>query len=551
MILALLVGIPFPPALAGQSGEGGAAAPSLRQRVQQLQQQLGEVTAAHDAARAKLDQILKEYRENSPPVREAKAQLEEIAAKKRQLEEELGNALEESRLSPAEQLARLETRLKAARDQLAAKCQEVKAGTAPASELSLLSAQVREAEINLAAGKRAAAQAGLSATLNRPVTLEIKDTALGKAMEQVLAGSGLTARIDPRVPAETTVSVAAREVPLYRVLQAITQQAGLEYQAAEGVLSLKPQPALDVDVGRQRERSPLVPALRRPVDAQLQDATLQQAAQALSQAARLPIRVDRAAATDKRLTLDARGVPLGAVLEAIAAQTELMIAPDGQGIIVKSWPALEINGQKQIFTGPRAPWSDEWGELPFFGPGMGLAGGPEGLDSGASGLGGSYAGVRDPGVGMSGLGPPGGGAPMRGGAGTSGFGGPTTGAGMMGAGGPGMAPPGGGGPLPGMMGGSMGAAPAAASGVTVTVSASGNTVVVAEPGTNGAGEPGLWLTLYRLEGATLRRVSRAFHRSASLSPLLPMGSGPQPRSPGGSMGSMPTPDPRPMRSRGR
>ena len=72
------------------------------------------------------------------------------------------------------------------------------------------------------------------------------------------------------------VVVEAREVPLYLVLQAITRQAGLEYRAADGVVSLKPQPALDVNVGRLRQSGPLVAALRRPVDLQLRAVSMLQ-----------------------------------------------------------------------------------------------------------------------------------------------------------------------------------------------------------------------------------------------------------------------------------
>ena len=40
-----------------------------------------------------------------------------------------------------------------------------------------------------------------------------------------------------------------------------------------------------------------------------------------------------------------------------------------------------------------------------------------------------------------------------------------------------------------------------------------STLVVAEPGTDPKGTAGLWLTVYRLEGIQLKRVSTTFHRS--------------------------------------
>src|SRR5437773_5724549 len=47
----------------------------------------------------------------------------------------------------------------------------------------------------------------------------------------------------------------------------------------------------------------------------------------------------------------------------------------------------------------------------------------------------------------------------------------------------------------------------------VALTASGNLVVLAEPGPGPHGERGLWLTVYRLEGANLEKVTSTFHQT--------------------------------------
>jgi hypothetical protein len=41
-----------------------------------------------------------------------------------------------------------------------------------------------------------------------------------------------------------------------------------------------------------------------------------------------------------------------------------MIAPEGEGVALQPWPALEVNGQKQVIRGSLAPWSDAWNRPP-------------------------------------------------------------------------------------------------------------------------------------------------------------------------------------------
>src|SRR5439155_9686666 len=66
--------------------------------------------------------------------------------------------------------------------------------------------------------------------------------------------------------------------------------------------------------------------------------------------------------------------------------------------------------------------------------------------------------------------------------------------------------------MPGMIG--AGAGPLA-------LTASGNMVIVAEPGSGLNGERGLWLTVYRLDGTELHKVTSTFHRAAA-APRGPM-----------------------------
>jgi hypothetical protein len=125
--------------------------------------------------------------------------------------------------------------------------------------------------------------------------------------------------------------------------------------------------------------------LNRPVDVQLRDASVRQAAQALSQASAIRIHVDDSVPEETRLTLTARGVSFASVLEAIAQQASLIIAPDrnwtqwttgapdqglgaspaaSPGVILRARPMLEVNGQSQELAESIGPWSLDWGMPP-------------------------------------------------------------------------------------------------------------------------------------------------------------------------------------------
>ncbi|HZP83356.1 MAG TPA: hypothetical protein VFB21_17060 [Chthonomonadaceae bacterium] len=112
------------------------------------------------------------------------------------------------------------------------------------------------------------------------------------------------------------------------------------------------------------DQDPRYAVLMRPVDVTLDHATVRQLAEALAKASGLTIVVEKAVPEDVRLTVDARGVPMATVLEAVARQAKLLIAPPpkgSQGVTLKLPPSLQIDNQpRKEFPTLHAPWSDEW-----------------------------------------------------------------------------------------------------------------------------------------------------------------------------------------------
>jgi hypothetical protein len=123
---------------------------------------------------------------------------------------------------------------------------------------------------------------------------------------------------------------------------------------------------LEVRIGALRsqiEQMRRIEKLRRPVDVNLKDATVEMAAKALSEVSGLNVRVDPGVSKQIRLTVAAHGVPLSMVVETIAMQANLRIgtlSEDGRSLTLSRWPSLEVNGQTRVFRGPFAPWADEW-----------------------------------------------------------------------------------------------------------------------------------------------------------------------------------------------
>lgn len=230
--------------------------------------------------------------------------------------------------------------------------------------------------------------------------------------------------------------------------------------------------------------------LLRPVAVQLQNATVRQAADALSQATKLSIRVAGDVPDATRLTVQARGVTLGAVLEAIGRQTNLKLAPADDGVVISPWPMVEVNGQQQVFRGRMAPWSGEWGLLPGYASrdGWVFPGEAEASDTPAA----VPLPSLDPALALPG---------------TEAFGlpgerrtpeavNPGSDYGLGGSG----------------LGGARSNRSLPSPALAISTSSLGDRmIVVTEPGRGGDNQAGAWITVYRLEGAQVKKVVSYFH----------------------------------------
>jgi hypothetical protein len=295
-------------------------------------------------------------------------------------------------------------------------------------------------------------------------------------------------------------------------------------------------------VEAQIQREALFEALQRPVELRLIDATVQQVAAALTKATQLPIVVDEQVSNEQRMTLNIRRVSLARVLQTVASSGNLMLAPYGtpwKGVEIAPWPSLAVGNQRQTFFGPMAPWNEEWGVSPTGDillppqPTEAVAGDP------AVAPGGKTPDIEAPAPGAAK--PPTPDEPTPGVTAPSvkpetrrpevpglprfqegplpsptpeGFGGMGGFGGGMGMGG-------------GYPGGGFGVPLPAGLAVSLT-SPSPNLLVVAEAGVkDGAG--GVYLTLYRIDGGSLKRIGSTFHRFTGQQPP----SGMMPGMPGG------------------
>jgi hypothetical protein len=106
---------------------------------------------------------------------------------------------------------------------------------------------------------------------------------------------------------------------------------------------------------------------------------VQQAAEALSKASGVAIRVDSGVPETTRLTVEAKRIRLATVLEGVAEQTGLIIEPDrtasgGLGVLLTTGSSLSISvegpggaNKGKIERRPArrsTPWSPEWGTPP-------------------------------------------------------------------------------------------------------------------------------------------------------------------------------------------
>ena len=308
--------------------------------------------------------------------------------------------------------------------------------------------------------------------------------------------------------------------PEVRVLRADLEESQRKQQSLETEL-----------VGlRTRTRPPHYEALARPLDIELSAAAVEQAAEAISQACGLPITVHKSVSRETRITLSATAVPLAVVLESIATQAGLKIAPTAEGLTLTTWPAIKTGGETRIYTGALFPWADEWNSRPTrllathttrraAVPGGGrppVAAGPRPPTRGPStGIGGVPSSL--PG-GMAAAPGPG-----------------STGDAMVG----GMS-----GGYPGRPDGS------ARAGSGVGIAALGDkTLVVAEPELTDDGRQVVRLTVYKLVGGQLQRLSQTIHSGnpiprGGMTGMPGMGM-PGMAMPGAPMGMSPATAPRP------
>jgi hypothetical protein len=139
------------------------------------------------------------------------------------------------------------------------------------------------------------------------------------------------------------------------------QQVAPGTQGAEAQETLVKRAAnrLSETIGREQATARFAP-LKQPVVVTLADATVRQAADAISQASGVKVEVDRQVPAGTRLTIEAQGTPLAVVLETVGKQSGLMISPGANGVVLEPWPSLVLNGRRSTFRGSLAPWSTAW-----------------------------------------------------------------------------------------------------------------------------------------------------------------------------------------------
>src|SRR5439155_18984462 len=109
-----------------------------------------------------------------------------------------------------------------------------------------------------------------------------------------------------------------------RYAAGVTSQDEVTTEEAQAVKAQADLEAARSQVGtgvRMQQQLSRLAALQRPIDVDLKDAPVRQAAQTISQACGLPIAVDSQVPVQTRLTVVARGVPLATVLDTIARQS--------------------------------------------------------------------------------------------------------------------------------------------------------------------------------------------------------------------------------------
>jgi hypothetical protein len=113
-------------------------------------------------------------------------------------------------------------------------------------------------------------------------------------------------------------------------------------------------------------QAPRLAALLRRQDIDVEGASIASVAKILSSRRGVTVKVDPRVPATLLCTIRAEGVPLATILETMAEQYQLMLAPEPEGVVIRRWPSLELNGTRQAARGKLAPWSDDWGIRPTF-----------------------------------------------------------------------------------------------------------------------------------------------------------------------------------------
>jgi hypothetical protein len=167
------------------------------------------------------------------------------------------------------------------------------------------------------------------------------------------------AQAELRVAAESHERVK-QQYAAGQVTQAeLSEQEARVVKARAGLEAAQSQVERSVKDQQQLAR---LATLQRPIDVELHDAPVRQAAHTISQASGLTIEVADSVPAQTRLTVAARGVALATVLDTIARESHLFIVParPGNGIELQPAPTLDVNGQRTEIITPFAPWSPEW-----------------------------------------------------------------------------------------------------------------------------------------------------------------------------------------------
>ena len=190
--------------------------------------------------------------------------------------------------------------------------------------------------------------------------------------------------------------------------------------------------------------------LTRRVDVELKDATVRQAAKALAQASDINVQVSSDVPSEKRIRMTANAVPFVRAVEAVAQANDLRITRTPEGLVLRPWPVININGNRRQFRSGIAPWSEEWGQRP---------GGDTSLSNNLSWPTSSSQTSTQYGLSRK----------------------------------------------------SDTTLPKTASDMPNITSTRAGEFLVTEPGKDARGRPGIWLTVYRQVGAQLKQVARGFH----------------------------------------